>query len=362
MPDEPYRVYFLRARLRWLRAQTVTAAQLRSIYKSAADDTASTILAAASRVDAATGRGLSIRHLEPLLRELDALALSTSEDVLAATLNGIELSVDAATAAARAYGTELLSGYFSSAGLRAAYQNVNSRAVIAFATRTRGDGLRLSDRVWRIARAHRGEVRRFIEHAVTEGKDARTLAKQLQQHLRPGTHSPHSPAVRRRLNLSSKIDWRAMRLARNEMGDAFREGTILSNSATPSYLGARWEISGSHPITDECDDLASGGDGSGFYVYGSEPSAPHPQCMCALVPEHQSDRAFEARLHRWLDDPSSEPRLEQWHRRFAQPFFTGRPIEKPGRGIIKAPARDPITVSQVDRAFDRLRKDLADKR
>lgn len=357
---ETYAEYFRRSRARWLRGQTVTVAQLRRIYRSSADSVARDIIRMLDRQ--LPNPSLSATHLVPVMDELDNLARTMSHQSLDAILQGIQLSVAPAIAGAEAVAFDTLGSYFSRQGLSAFYHSVNQRAVVAFATRAYGpDGLRLSDRVWRTGANYRGQVRRLLADGIARGQDARRLAATIQKHLTPGTVTPNSPAVRKRLGLSSKIDYRAMRLARTEMSNAFREGTVLGNQATPSYLGSIWMLSGSHPIADECDGLAYGQDGSGFYAKGYEPDAPHPNCLCALVPSHESNRAFEERLNRWLDDPSSERSLEEWHQRNVAPFFTDVPrVTSTGDVIRKAPANpNPgIPVADVGRAFQRAHRDL----
>lgn len=231
------------------------------------------------------------------------------------------------------------------------YQAINERGVLAFATRTRRDGLRLSSRVWGHGQAVRGEVARLTENAIARGLDSRKLALEVQQHLDPTRSAPSSPAVRRRLGISSKVDYRAIRLARTEISTAFREGTILGHSRTPGYLGSDWQISGAHPFVDDCDDLAGGGDGpDGIYPPGHEPLTPHPNCMCVLVPVYEDLDSFLSRLDRWRNSPSSEPDLEDWFQGTARPFFEARPTP-----TAPARARNPGAPVSTGRILDAQR-------
>lgn len=363
-PTETFREQVLRARLRALRGQTVTAARLRAIYRSSADSVARDIIRMLDR--RLPDRALSARHLQPIMEQLHGLSVSMSEQILDATLQGLELAVAPAIASAEGVALQRLGDFFARPGLRAFYHSVNNRAVVAFATRAYGDdGLKLSDRVWQIGRSYRDEVRSALGDGIARGQDARRLAAEVQRHLHPDRVTPHSLSVRRRLHLSSRIDYRAMRLARTEMGNAFREATILGHSTAPSYLGSQWELSAAHPFEDECDELAQGEDGFGFYSFGNEPLAPHPNCMCVLTPVHQSDRDFEARLERWLDDPASDRALEEWHQTTIAPFFRDLPkVTSSGDVIRPAPANPHprVPIADVDRAFDQVRSEVSRRR
>ena len=111
--------------------------------------------------------------------------------------------------------------------------------------------------------------------------------------------------------------YEALRLARTEMTAAFGEGTIAAARVSPSYIGMKWVLSKSHPLTDICDDLAAHDEGLGRGVYspGDEPPMPaHPNCICTLVPVHEEPEKFVERLKKWKENPASEPKLEDWYK------------------------------------------------
>ena len=124
--------------------------------------------------------------------------------------------------------------------------------------------------------------------------------------------------------IPGNISYEALRLARTEMTAAFGEGTIAAARMSPSYLGMKWVLSHNHPVTDICDTLAMRNDGLGLgpgvYSPGNEPALPaHPNCICTLVPIHESPEEFVARLRHWLEDPENEPELEQWYQNIYKP-------------------------------------------
>jgi hypothetical protein len=317
--------YLAQARARFLAGVRATTKQIDAIYTKAAHDVAAEMAKVLPTQPSAV-------HMKQIAGALAEAKAQLSDEVLDATMNGISLSTGAAISGASAVGFKVLGHAYSTAGLQAMYQAVNQRAVLAFATRTRFDGLRLSDRIWLAASKWQGYVQRATESAIAAGTPARRLAATLDPYLKAGTAKPSSLAVRRRLRIPKNISYQSLRVARTEMGTAFKEGTILGHSKTPSYLGAKWELSAGHPFQDDCDALASGGPSNdGVYPAGDEPMQPHPNCMCVLSPVHQDPEEFTDRLINWVNDPTSDPALEKWHQEVAKPFFNGNPINVPAK-------------------------------
>lgn len=330
--SEEFDRYLKDARRRVLNGQTASVGEIRRIYRRTAEKVARDI---SRRLPASP----SVRHLRVIEEALEDAAVRLRQEVLFATLRGINLSIDASMGAAEQLALGMLGPVVQAGGIHAVYHSINRRAVLGFATRTRFDGLRLSDRVWREGSRWRTGVRNVLEDSVARGASARDVATDLRRYLVPGPAEPSSLGVRRRLGIGKNVDWRALRLARTEMSTAYREGTIIGNQGIPSYLGVQWSLSLSHPIADICDDYASGGpNGNGIYVAGTEPSTPHPNCLCDVSPVHEDPDQFADRLGEWLDDPSSHPDLEEWYTDVASPMFRGRPA------VVKPAAPRPIPV------------------
>lgn len=320
--------YFEQSRQRFLSGVTATTGQIRSIYDKAMRDVHADIVRRLPTQPSAA-------HLRAIERSLDELRQQVSRDTLDATLVGLRVSTSAATRSAMLYAKTVLGNAFEARGIEAIYHAVNERAVLAFATRTRFDGLRLSDRIWLQASKWQGYVQRGLESAVARGMSAKDVARTMDQFLKTGVAQPSSLSVRRRLGIPKDVSYQSLRLARTEMASAFKEGTVLGHQRTPSYLGCKWELSAGHPFEDDCDDLASGGpNNDGIYPPGDEPMQPHPNCMCVMSPIHEDMATFADRLKDWIDNPSSDAELTRWHNDIARPFFDGAPITLPGRAPI----------------------------
>ena len=309
-----YADYLLRARKRFERAEVVTVRQVREVYRRAAQRVR-------DAVRTVTPETLRERHLLALAKALDSAAEALRGQLDSVLRSGIQLAVDIAVQPAEQITMEALGDAFDRVGVRAMFTNVNQRAVTALLSRTRGDGLRLSDRVWRTSQTWRRAANRVIEDMVARGQNSREAARYIDRYLQPQTHTVLKAETRRRLGVPKDVSMEAMRLAVTEMNNAFHEGTIMAGRATPSYQGIHWRLSHSHVVPDVCDRLAAGSP----YRKGEEPSKPHPWCRCVAIQVHEDTKEFMQRLRAWVENPESQPDLEKWYTENAKPFVN-RPL------------------------------------
>jgi len=317
----------VRARQRLLQGQTATAAEVRRVYRRAAESLRRDI-------EGLTAGTLRRGHLAALAKALEQRALELNQGILEAARRGVYLGAEAGVAGPAGVAEDLLAGTFARADVRRLFAGINERAVLALLSRTRTDGLALSDRVWRISQRARTALQRLVEDGVARGLDSRRMAREAQRYLQPGVWTAHKAETRLRLGVPADVSYEAMRLARTEITAAFHEGMIAANRGTPGYRGIYWRLSGSHPLGDVCDRMASTTEHGepGFYPRGKEPQRPHPQCMCNVVPAFDSPEAMAERLRDWTRDPESQPELEAWYNGDAGSF-----LARPG-GAFGGPA------------------------
>lgn len=306
-----YAEYLLHARQRFERAEVVTVRQVREVYRRAARSVR-------DAVRTVTPGTLRERHLLALAKALEQQAEVMRGQLDSVLRSGIQLAVDIAIQPAEQITMEVLGDAFDRAGVRAMFTNVNQRAVTALLSRTRGDGLRLSDRIWRTSRTWQRAAARVIEDMVARGQNSREAARYIDRYLQPQTHTALKAETRRRLGVPKDVSMEAMRLAVTEMNNAFHEGTILAGRATPSYQGIHWRLSHSHVVPDICDRLAAGSP----YRKGEEPTKPHPWCRCVAIQVHEDHQKFMQRLREWVKNPDSQPDLEKWYNDYARPFLS----------------------------------------
>lgn len=142
--------------------------------------------------------------------------------------------------------------------------------------RTFQDGLNLSQRLYNLDKAARTELQEIVAKGIATGQSARDMAKAL-------TPTLEQSGV-------DNVRYKAMRIARTEINQAYREGHIVSatdqaGNLHPWISAIGWRLSPAHPRTDICDIWASDdSDGLGDGNYESSNVPPgHPNCMCFTV-------------------------------------------------------------------------------
>lgn len=326
-----YAKYLLQARREFERGSAATIEQIREVYRSAAEGIRKDI-------SGLTPGSLRHAHLTALQKNLDDRATQMSKEILEAAHRGIWMASGAGSKAVADITANMVKGAIPDAAVKRLFAGVNERATLAMLARTRRDGLKISDRVWRATETVRNSVQRILEDAVARGQDSRRTAKEIQQYLQPGIWKAHKADVRKRLGIGTDVSYQAMRLARTEMNNAFHEGAIAANQHSPGYRGIYWRLSKSRvmPIPDICDDMAedvSHGE-PGFYPKGKEPVRPHPQCMCFAVSNWEDPEQFSQRLNEWIDNPHMQPDIEKWYNEDARRFM--------GRTVVAVPPPPPL--------------------
>jgi len=150
------------------------------------------------------------------------------------------------------------------------------------------NGYTLSERIWNTAGDTRRRLDAMLEDGIRRGRGvlnletggATGLARDLEQFLIPGRSLRRTRAP---YGVDASFD--AMRLARTEITRAHGQAAQMAAAMNPFVEGIKWNLSGSHPRPDICDDYASGGpNGDGIYPLNEVPNYPaHPQDMCYLT-------------------------------------------------------------------------------
>lgn len=137
----------------------------------------------------------------------------------------------------------------------------------------------LSRRVYRSRVWVSGRVESSVNSALARGLSAREFATEVR-----GLFNPNTPGGTR---------YAAMRLARTEINNAFHAIAVDQAADKPWAPQMRWNLSGSHPRPDECDELAE----VGLYSPEDIPEKPHPHCFCFVTPEVMATGEFIDRLN-----------------------------------------------------------------
>lgn len=145
----------------------------------------------------------------------------------------------------------------------------------------RENGIGLSDRVYRNSVLANNRIGHIIDGQIASGASAREIANRIRQFIDPATPGGASYA--------------AMRLGRTELNNAFHTTSKNIGASQPWVNGQKWNLSGSHPKPDACDEYAHedhDGLGPGVFKPTNVPGKPHPQCLCFITPVTPSREAF----------------------------------------------------------------------
>ncbi|HRD65698.1 MAG TPA: hypothetical protein PKY50_06035 [Candidatus Competibacter sp.] len=160
------------------------------------------------------------------------------------------------------------------------------------------DGLKLSDRLWRIENGAVQAIADTLRRAVVLGRDAGAAAADF---LARGEAVPE--AIRRQIaagGVSGLRDWvrqalttgtgnayqNALRVFRTELNRAHGQAYQSGAAGNPDVIGIKFNLSPNHPRYDVCDVHARAnlhGLGPGVYPVGRSPWPAHPNTMSYLT-------------------------------------------------------------------------------
>jgi hypothetical protein len=216
---------------------------------------------------------------------------------------------------------ELVTGIFGNNALDnnhlLRYFQHNKEAVnVFFARKSSGEGLNLSQRVWKYVSPYKEELENCIDLALGEGTGANKLASKVQEYLqypdrwyrrfriKTGTDDDGNPIWsmiwKRRIfdRAIQSYKWindnpkhhhpgrgvyrssyrNAQRLTRTETNMAYRSAEFERWQQLDFVVGIEIRLSNNHPVYDICDELA------GVYPKSFLWRGWHPQCRCYQVP------------------------------------------------------------------------------
>lgn len=133
--------------------------------------------------------------------------------------------------------------------------------------------INLSPNVFNAEAYMTGKIDDIVNKGILLGQSADEIAKNVTQFINP--------------NVSGGVKYAAHRLGRTELNNAYHETSIRSYQESPYVDGVKWNLSGSHPTPDVCNEYATETSfklGEGVYPPDSVPAKPHPNCFCYLTP------------------------------------------------------------------------------
>lgn len=252
---------------RYLRVQMSTEAELFVTLRDAASE--------AERMIVALGKGNTIRksQLRLILREIHKMQREMYRTIGKQTEAGMVRAARAAADAETQVNRLLFETTNTSITDFAAAMRAQAEAGVANLASKGANGIPLSRQVYRTNAWSNDILDRKIRTAILLGKSAKELAADVRKFINPRT--------------PGGVTYAANRLARSEINNAFHRTQIDLRKGDPWTEGFKWNLSGSHPRPDKCNDYAEkshhrGGD-VGVFRVSEVPGKPHPQCLCFIT-------------------------------------------------------------------------------
>lgn len=169
----------------------------------------------------------------------------------------------------------------------AAAMTVSQEAVAFVQSFTAADGLKLSDRVWRLDQGAKEALTRAVGRAVVAGWDASRASARFMYSgeavpldVRTRLYGGKADALVRQADVLTGDGgevWKADRVFRTEINRAHGTAYMAGAEKTPGFVGFRFLLSPRHPKPDICDLLASQNlYGLGRGVYPTADKCPWP--------------------------------------------------------------------------------------
>lgn len=173
-----------------------------------------------------------------------------------------------------------------------------SRGLTALDARVSGlSDIPLSDKVYYTKDLAAGKIDEIVNAALATGASAADIARDVRAFIRPDT--------------PGGVKYAAQRLGRTEINNAFHATQVQEAVKTPWVTGVKWNLSGSHPRPDECNDYADSqhfdGGPVGVFKPTEVPGKPHPNCLCYCTPvtpdrDEFVDRFNSGEYDKFLED------------------------------------------------------------
>lgn len=261
---------------------TTNVDELLKMYSAAMVDVRAAIRARVGADDL-----VPVSQLKDLLRQIEDVIDQLGERRDALLTYGLEA---AAELGVRPYtmGGVLATGRAGQATLTSvAAMRISTEAVAFVQSFTAADGLKLSDRLWRLDQGAKEVLTRAIGRAVVSGWDAAKAAAQFMYSgqpvpgdVRARLYGAKADALVRQADLLTGEGgevWKADRVFRTEINRAHGTAYMQSAEQTPGFGGFRFLLSPRHPKADICDLLASQNlYGLGAGVYPDAKTCPWP--------------------------------------------------------------------------------------
>ena len=255
-----------------------TEVQINKVLKKAASDL--TIILSSTKKDTFTYINYSARR-----DAINKVIQNMSRGIQFATQTSIQRTSDMLSDAYSDITSSFVKSHRYSFDMREAFSTVSTQAVENVISRVWPDKLNFSQRIWSINEYAKKSTTDIITSGIARGQSAIDMSKELTSFLTDPIITPATSwttAIKPSISGKGTINYNALRLARTEINNTYRETLVLSNDANPITLGVHYNLSGSHKIADICNVWATidkYGMGPGNYPAKNVPM-DHPNGLC----------------------------------------------------------------------------------
>lgn len=317
MTNAQYQALYVAARGKWPKLIRNVMVELKKVYTDSADRIAAQLRAAAES-------GKSQLTID-MLSDLQAQLMSAAEAIAAKLQKEVPEMVTAGyvnyAKIDNAMIAELMGASVSAAGLASMTVAVNNRLIANLLNRTWQDGYTFSERVFQVGGDYQEQIKRLVASGIAQGRGTIKIAKDIQDYVakgRDGLPVEYGNAKFGEI-VAKKVDWRALRIARSELGASMQEASIEQANLNPAATGLVDWVRINTQIHDcACPDLAAG---SPYQIPGRDlgrpevPARPHANCLCMCRSRLQDLNTVADDIARWHNG-ESVPYLDEWAARY----------------------------------------------
>lgn len=256
-------------------------------------------------------------------RQIDQSLLESSQDIadsmrtsipeLLATAGGLSVAVEVA------FLSEAMAkvSKVSLEGLQKLFEKTMGQAVQSSLNFVGPDGFSLWGRIPNVSSQFGDDIVNLVRAAIDQGRDLGKIAADVNKYIKDGKAStihrwgenikPDSARLLRRV--PERVDYRALRLARSELGRGLMETAKANGQANPGATGwYDWVRLNSIDWGCECPNNQA----NSPYLLADFPAYSHPNCSCTCRAVLKDGAEFREDLKAWANGESS-PDLESWY-------------------------------------------------
>jgi len=278
--NQQYQALYIAARGKWPRLVRNLMRELQTAYTASADRIAAQLRAAAES-------GKSQLTID-MLTDLQAQLMSGAEAIAAMLQKTVPEMVTAGYAnyakIDNAMIAELMGATVTAEGLATMTVGVNNRLIANLLNRTWQDGYTFSERVFQVGGDYQEQIKRLVASGIAQGRSTIKIAKDIQDYVAKGRGALNPEYGNAKFGevVAKKVDWRALRIARSELGASMQEASIEQAALNPAATGlVNWVRINTQIHDCKCPELAAG---SPYQIPGRDlgrpevPARPHSNC------------------------------------------------------------------------------------